>query len=149
MSLNERIKEVRVSQNLSREAFAARMGLSYGALANAELGRAAISDSTVKLICLTFGVSEHWLRTGEGEMYEKVPADLVDQLAQEHHLGIGGRALLKAMTRAFLELDEPTQERLFQTVWNIMQNELLDSGPTDEEFFGTDASSSDDNELSS
>ncbi len=114
-----------------------------------ELGRAPISDSTIKLVCLTFGVSEHWLRTGEGEMYEKVPADLVDQLAQEHHLGTGGRALLKAMTRAFLELDEPTQERLFQTVWNIMQNELLDSGPTDEEFFGTDASSSDGNELSS
>lgn len=147
--MHNRIKSLREDLNLSQEAFGAKIGLTRSGVSNIENGQRSVSERHIKLLVSAFHVSEQWLRTGEGEMYEKVPADLVDQLAQEHHLGIGGRALLKAMTRAFLELDEPTQERLFQTVWNIMQNELLDSGPTDEEFFGTDASSSDGNELSS
>ena len=124
------------------------IGVSESAVSKFEHG-SKLSEQSIVLFCQKLQINRTWLETGEGEMYDKAPADLVDQLAQEHHLGIGGRALLKAMTRAFLELDEPTQERLFQTVWNIMQNELLDSGPTDEEFFGTDASSSDGNELSS
>jgi hypothetical protein len=34
-----------------------------------ELGRVALTEKNIKLICATFGVVENWLRTGKGEMF--------------------------------------------------------------------------------
>jgi len=36
-----------------------------------ELGQKRILDRHIKLIISAFGVNEAWLRTGEGEMFEK------------------------------------------------------------------------------
>ena len=34
-----------------------------------ELGRTALTEKNIKLICATFAVDENWLRTGQGEMF--------------------------------------------------------------------------------
>ena len=39
---------------------------------NVENGRAAVSDIMIASICRTYGVNERWLRTGEGEMKQKL-----------------------------------------------------------------------------
>ena len=39
---------------------------------NVENGRAAVSDIMVASICRTYDVNEHWLRTGEGEMFVQI-----------------------------------------------------------------------------
>jgi transcriptional regulator with XRE-family HTH domain len=49
--------------------FARRIGLSQTALSMIELGKTALTEKNIKLICATFGVDETWLRTGEGEMF--------------------------------------------------------------------------------
>jgi len=36
-----------------------------------ELGDKKINDRTILLISMEFGVNEHWLRTGEGSMYDE------------------------------------------------------------------------------
>ena len=38
---------------------------------NVENGRAAVSDIMIASICRTYGVNERWLRTGEGEMFNR------------------------------------------------------------------------------
>lgn len=57
--------------------------MSDVAISYMESGRTAISDQNVKLICLTFGICEEWLREGKGEML-KDSKDLLSE--QEKHL---------------------------------------------------------------
>ena len=70
--MGNRIKELRKALGLTQQEFADRIGVKRGAIANYEIGRNA-SDTAVALICREFGVSEHWLRTGEGEMFRTTP----------------------------------------------------------------------------
>lgn len=42
---------------------------------NVENGRAAVSDIMITSICRTYSVSEHWLRTGDGEMFIQIARD--------------------------------------------------------------------------
>jgi len=67
--LKDRILALRKSLNLTQQAFADRLGIKRGAVANYEVGRNIPADSVISLICREFGVSETWLRTGAGEMY--------------------------------------------------------------------------------
>ena len=69
--MGNRIKELRQALGLTQQEFADRIGVKRGAIANYEIGRNA-SDTAVALICREFGVSEHWLRTGEGEMFVQI-----------------------------------------------------------------------------
>ena len=72
--MGNRIKELRQALGLTQQEFADRIGVKRGAIANYEIGRNA-SDTAVALICREFGVSEHWLRTGEGEMFVQISRD--------------------------------------------------------------------------
>lgn len=64
-----RIKELRTSLGLTQQRFADRLGLKRQTIASYEIGNITPSDSTILLICKEFNISEEWLRTGTGEMY--------------------------------------------------------------------------------
>ncbi|MCI5924673.1 MAG: helix-turn-helix transcriptional regulator [Oscillospiraceae bacterium] len=66
--MGERIKELRKFLGLTQQEFAKRLGIKRNTIANYEVGRNDPIDAIVTLICREFGVSEEWLRTGEGEM---------------------------------------------------------------------------------
>lgn len=69
--MNNRIKKVRKSLDLTQQEFADKIGSKRNTVATYELGRTAPSAAVVSLICKTFNVSEQWLRTGEGEMFNQ------------------------------------------------------------------------------
>lgn len=69
--MNERIKKVRKVNGLTQQEFAERLNIGRGTLANYEVGRNEPIDAVVALICREFNVDEHWLRTGEGDMFVK------------------------------------------------------------------------------
>lgn len=64
-----RIKAVRKEMKLTQQAFADRLGIKQNTVALYEMGRSGIGDGMIKSICREFGVSETWLRTGEGKMF--------------------------------------------------------------------------------
>lgn len=66
--MNERIRLIREDLKLSRALFGERLGISGDVVNNLERGRIEIKDDRIKLICSTYNVNEHWLRTGEGKM---------------------------------------------------------------------------------
>ena len=67
--MNERIKKLRRTLDLTQQEFADRIGVKRGTIANYEIARNEPTDSIVSLICREFNVSEKWLRTGEGDMF--------------------------------------------------------------------------------
>jgi len=69
--MKERIKQVRQTLGLTQGKFADRIAISISYLAGMELGDKKINDRTILLISMEFGVNEHWLRTGEGSMYDE------------------------------------------------------------------------------
>lgn len=74
--MNERIKKIRKALGLTQHEFAERLNIGRGTLANYEVGRNEPIDAVISLICREFDVNEHWLRTGEGEMFiQKSPGD--------------------------------------------------------------------------
>lgn len=78
MSVNQRIKEIRQNLNLSQAKFAKALSMSNGYVAGIELERNTVNDRIIKLICFTFNVSEQWLRTGEGSMFNEEPDQLTE-----------------------------------------------------------------------
>lgn len=44
------------------------------------------SDILIDDICEKYNVNEEWLRTGEGEMFQKTPSTLIEQLKQKYSM---------------------------------------------------------------
>ena len=71
--MNARIRELRNALGLTQTEFGKQIGLSRPMVANLEgEGRAEIKDHVIHLICKEYNANETWLRTGEGEMFNKM-----------------------------------------------------------------------------
>lgn len=68
MIIGERIKEIRESLGQNQRDFAKTIDISQPALAMLENGQREVNNRHISLICLKHGISEKWLKTGEGEM---------------------------------------------------------------------------------
>ena len=73
--MNTRIKELRKHFDMNQEEFGARIGVKRSTITNYETGDRVPLDAVVTSICKEFGVSEWWLRNGEGEMFAEVEDD--------------------------------------------------------------------------
>ena len=74
--MNERLKNLRISLNLSQEEFGDRIGItSRSHISSLENGKRTLTDRIIKDICREFGVNELWLRTGEGEPTKKLAGE--------------------------------------------------------------------------
>jgi len=70
-NIHERLKCLRKTLGLSQEEFGKRIGKSLRTIQYWEAGTVQIPDTALKLISQIFGVSYEWLKTGQGEMWEK------------------------------------------------------------------------------
>lgn len=77
--MNERLKKLRKSLDLTQQEFADKIGIARGNIGAYEVGKNAPSDAVISLICKTdFSrgrVNENWLRTGEGDMFMEMSRD--------------------------------------------------------------------------
>ncbi|MDR3138452.1 MAG: helix-turn-helix domain-containing protein [Treponema sp.] len=69
--MKKRLKLFRKSLGLTQGEFGKKIAMSDVAISHMESGRTALSGQNIKLICLTFGVREEWLREGKGEMMDE------------------------------------------------------------------------------
>jgi transcriptional regulator with XRE-family HTH domain len=67
---------------LSQTEFAKKMGLKQSVISQWEVGITPLNEKNIKMIALIFHVSEHWLRTGEGEMFMPDSSKLEEELFQ-------------------------------------------------------------------
>lgn len=86
MNTQNRIRLIRKALGMKQGEFARQMGQTQAALSMLELGKTALTEKNIKLICAAFAVNEDWLRTGKGEMfgavspYEKELLDIFSKL---------------------------------------------------------------------
>lgn len=67
--MGNRIKQLRKVLGLTQKEFGERIGVKPNTIGTYEIGRNEPIDAVISLICREFDVNEHWLRTGEGEMF--------------------------------------------------------------------------------
>jgi len=75
LTVNKRIRQLRLSLNMSQTDFSKAICVSSGYTAEIENEHRTANDRIIRLICLTFGVNETWLKTGVGEMFQKSPVE--------------------------------------------------------------------------
>lgn len=106
MEERERIRQVRLALHLTGAQMGAGIGLGRSMLSKIELGDSGITDRTRSQICSVYNVNEHWLRTGEGEMFDKTPARVRYEALTKY--GFTERAA--TFLNTFAEQDEAVQE---------------------------------------
>jgi phage repressor protein C with HTH and peptisase S24 domain len=74
MGVGERIKQLRQILGLTQTEFASKINITYKMLGLYERGAYDPPEKVLKLISSTFGVSYEWLKTGQGEIFEKKPS---------------------------------------------------------------------------
>ena len=103
--LNTRIKELRKALGLTMEKFGEKIGVKKAAISKLEKGENNVSDQMFKSICREFNVSEEWLRTGEGEMFQ--PKDSEAELhAMIERVLSGKNDHVKTLFKIFAKLDD-------------------------------------------
>jgi len=63
---------------MKQEAFGEKIGLSKSGISSIESGSRNVTDKHIKLLVALFNINEHWLRTGDGEMFNEI--DLIDKI---------------------------------------------------------------------
>jgi transcriptional regulator with XRE-family HTH domain len=75
MEVNKRIRQIREALSLSQKDFSRAICVSNSYTAEIENGHRIANDRIIRLICLTFGVNETWLKTGKEEMFQSSPVE--------------------------------------------------------------------------
>lgn len=80
--MKDRLKKLRKKLDMTQQEFADKIGIARGNIGAYEVGKNALSDAVISLICKTDfpngKVNESWLRTGEGgdeNMFIAAPRD--------------------------------------------------------------------------
>ena len=120
--LNERIRLLRKELNLTLKQLGERLGVSDAAISRIENGNRNITEQMIKSICREFSISEDWLRTGEGDMYEPIEdetAVIVSELLEESNPFYD---IIKGIMKTYLELDEKSKKVLCDTSQRLLDN---------------------------
>ncbi|MCD7862396.1 MAG: helix-turn-helix domain-containing protein [Lachnospiraceae bacterium] len=93
--MNERIRKLRRTLDLTQQKFADRLGVKRNTVAQWESGINAITDQMVNSICREFNVNEEWLRYGTGDPFLPEPSSEIDALARKYNMSKGERIFLE------------------------------------------------------
>lgn len=119
MSPNERVRLIRKDQGLSMEKFAQKIGVGASAIAKIEYGERGLTDQMVRSICREYGVSEKWLRDGDGEMYDSTEAFSLDEYAKQN----GVTDLDLEFMKAYFSIDKETRQKFMTQLRDTILSE--------------------------
>lgn len=81
--MKDRVRALRKFLKMNQTDFGKAVGVTLSSVTKWETGENVVSDAVLLLMCQKFGVSEEWLRTGEGEMF--VPRSREEEIAAFVH----------------------------------------------------------------
>ncbi len=120
MAINERIRALRKELGMNQTEFAERIALSQSHLTSVELGKKSVTDRTIKLICVEFGISEDWLRTGKEPMFVEIDED--DKYSKAFSAAsIEEDEFAKALLIEYMDLSKEDREIVKQMILRIAE----------------------------
>lgn len=120
--MKTRIKQLRKTLGYTQNEFGEKLGLAPNTITNYETGRREPSNQIIISICREFNVNENWLRTGEGEMFNKLSKSELAARVVGEALGTDD----EFMKNVFIALGELTPNEwqvIKKFVDNIKKNE--------------------------
>ena len=112
--MNNRFKQIREKLNLSQEEMGEAIGITRSGISNIESGKRSVSERHIKLLRSAYNVNEHWLRTGEGEMFNPAAASL-DAMAEANSIDPVTRAIVEGL----IEMPAPQREAFIDLIFDI------------------------------
>lgn len=119
--MKNRIREFRRSLGLSQTDFAERLGMTRSIVSNMELGLVEIPDYRIKSMIKEFDVSETWLRTGQGKMFDVEPdpdRGVLDQIQKEYK----DNPVLRALLESYVKLSDAQRKAFDDYVTDFVDN---------------------------
>lgn len=116
-TISARIAAVIKASGLTKTAFAERFNVSQSFVSRLAVGASVPSDRTIADICREFNVNEHWLRTGEGEMFST--------LSREEEITKFAMEIIRDPDSEFQRQLLTTMARLEPAQWKLME-QILD-----------------------
>ena len=100
--MNARFRAIRKHAGLKQLEFGKRLGVGNAAISKIEIGESNLTEQMIISVCREFGISETWLRTGEGKMESETPDGLVQQVADAFNLD----ELARSFVEVYVNLPE-------------------------------------------
>lgn len=133
MEIGARIKRIREQiginrggKKISQAEFGEVIGIGRDAVANIETGRVYPDQRTIMLVCDKFNVSQSWLLTGEGEMFNNLDKEREIALFFRQVSGHPDTELdqfRQNLVMALAKLDESEWETVLRIIKKLSGNE--------------------------
>ena len=117
----DRFRKARKAAGLSQKELADKLCMTQAHISAMEKGIRDITDRTISDICRELGISEPWLRDGDGEMFVSgvVAPSIISDLAQEYDLDDFDQALVSE----YLKLDKQTRAAIKSYIRKVIDAE--------------------------
>lgn len=115
MDINERIRIIREDTGLSQKDFGVKLGIKQGGVSWLEQPGHTVTDQRIIQICDIFGVSEKWLRNGEGEKYLPNDVMLLNKMAEVYGLSDSQKEALAII----MSFPDDTREKLASAFFSL------------------------------
>lgn len=116
MSVNHRMKQVRKYLNLTQKEFGEKLDATQSYITNLERGVNNVTEKILKLVSLQHNINEHWLRTGEGDMFDNAKSATIDRIAERYNLDNVDKAMLISFASLPPESRAAIKDFMFSTV---------------------------------
>lgn len=114
--MNNRIKKIRKSLNLSQTEFGKALGLKASSVSDIENGRCKVSEQVKLAVINAYNVDSHWLETGEGDnMFLEIPDNIINELALQYKLS----EMEKKIVESFITLDQEERAAVVKLIKKI------------------------------
>ena len=121
MELRDNLITLREVLGVSQEELGNKIGLSRFSVSNYESGKRNITDRVVQDICREFNVNEHWLRTGDGDMFiELLPED--EFVAAAAEISRDNDKMAMQAVIEYWKLDEDSKKIFRDFISKIVEN---------------------------
>jgi len=114
----DRFAAIRKKMGATQADFAEVLGISRGMISVLEIGAANLTKRTIKAVCKAYNISENWLKTGQGEMFN--PPSEESELQNEEE---------KELIRLFRRLTSETKRMVVEIVRKFANSGKEDNLP--------------------
>lgn len=124
MTINDRVKQLRKSLDLTLDKFGEHVGVTKTAISRIEKGERSVTDQMFRSICREFNVREEWLRDGIEPVH-----DLSEENGIEYiELLMNGvdssfRDIILDIIKSYSELNDDNKNTVVQFIKSVLKKQ--------------------------